>query len=99
MSTELILGGVGYWYGFSLLAALHFLVRRFDRLQTRLALRLWRFALSVLLLVGVFSFAFFSGFALKAVPNTDAHFKGLFLGLGVYAIFAWLWRRYVERAA
>lgn len=97
MNPDLIFGAVGYWYGFSVLAAMHFFVRRFEKLQPTLALRLWRLALSVLLLFGVFSFAFFSGYAIRAVPNTDAHFKGLFLGFVMYATFAWLWRRYVER--
>jgi hypothetical protein len=97
MEAELTMGGVGYWFGFSLLAAMHFFVREFNHLQSTLALRLWRAALSLLLVVGVFSFVFFSGYAFRTFPVSKAHLFGFFMGLAVYAIFAWFWTRNVKR--
>ena len=99
MSVDLVLSGVGYWYGFSLLAGIHFFVRTFDKLQRTLALRLWRLLLSILLVAGVVSFVFFSNYTVRTMPETDTQFKGLFLGAGVYMLFAWLWIRHVKRSA
>src|SRR5258706_498647 len=99
MNAELIVGGVGYWYGFSLIAAMHFFVREFKQLESTLALRLWRLALSLLILAGVFTYVFFSAYVIGSFSQSDVHFKGLFLGSGVYICSAWLWMRYVKRPA
>ena len=96
MDTELIMGVVAYWFGFSLVASLHFFGREFKRLQSTLKLRLWRFALSLLLMVGVFAAAFFGGYVNRTFPTHDVYAKGLIAGCVVYLVFASLWTRYVK---
>ncbi len=99
MDAELLMGIVAYWFGFTSLAGLHFFVKNFKSLQNEIVTRLWRLALSLLLMVGPVSAAFFGGYVNRTFPASDVFAKGFLAGIAMYALFAWLWTRNVKRFA